>query len=112
MRRQEEELDQLRFWFDLRWEHHATEPSEHSLSETQLIAAAITHRELILTMSQTATDVAVCIAGLAFADVVMKPTTSFFDSPTIVRALAHRVAARMLEEWGAAGDVRATAIIA
>lgn len=107
-----EELQQLRFWFDMRWEHYATEPSQHSLSEAQLISAAITHRGLILAMSQTATDVAVCIAGLAFADVVMKPTTSFFESPTIVRLLAHRVAARMLEEWGAAGDVRATAIIA
>ncbi len=111
MRRQEE-LQQLRFWFNMRWEHHATESSKYSLSETQLIASAMEHRELILEMSQTANDVAVCIAGLAFADVVMKPTTSFFDSPTIVRALAHRVAARMLEEWGAAGDVRATAIIA
>ena len=111
MRRQEE-LQQLRFWFDMRWEHHATEPSKYSLNETQLIASAMKHRELILEMSQTATDVAVCIAGLAFADVVMKPMTSFFDSPTIVRETAHRVAARMLEEWGAAGDVRATAIIA
>jgi len=110
--RQQEEFQQLRFWFDMRWEHYATEPSEHSLSEVQLIAAAMNHKELILEMSQTATDVAVCIAGLAFADVVMKPTTSFFDSPTIVRATAHRVAARMMEEWGAAGDVRATAIIA